>query len=180
MENFEGITLQTTPFQETGFIIQLFTKEFGIHPFIYKQKKSAKKAPLSPLLKIEGLTKPSSKDLWPCYEIHILSSFQSIRLNMEKLKMASFFFSFLKKYIPQKTPSPFFYHLIDSHLTALNEAKSPFVIGSSFLLKFYASEGMLDKTCCPEEDTLLHNDVSLLCVMENMKSVFEKHAKGGT
>lgn len=178
MDHFEAICLEAMPYQESLVIASVFSKQFGLFSFIHKRTPTHPAKNLSPLVKIEGVIASTQKELAKCSEIHVVSSYQALRLNIKKLNMAALLLKFCHANLPKKEPLPLLYERFDSHLIAMEECCCPAAIAASFLVKFHAEEGILchDDALRPFLVATVEEVSKMTCSDE----LLAKIAKGGT
>ena len=159
MESIEGIILRSQKFEDHGQILTLFSKERGVLSLMYKDSSKKEGRSFGPLLKVEALIRPSDKDLLRCFSLSILASWQALRLDYDRIRLAAGFLDLIGRTLPKKAASPFHYTLLDDHLKALSEAKFPYAIASSFFLKILQHEGILAHTLREEGKGFLEESV---------------------
>lgn len=180
MKAIEGIILKTSSFEERSHLVTLFSKECGLIQIVTKSYSQKIQQSFSPLLKVEAQVALSDKELWKCTHIMTTASYQALRLNLEKLKIASYLLKKLQRILPPKQPVEYLYTLLDSHLFAMGEYRSPYSVGASFLLKLYEHEGVLREKQDPLLKTLLKAEVAELRDIDCSVEILREIAKEGT
>jgi len=137
MQAVEGIILQTVRLQEKSEIVTLFSKEQGIISLVVKRQRQA----LSPLLKVEAEIRPSEKELKKCFHIQVTSSFQGLRLSLEKLQYASKIIQWISKELPRSEAVEPLYELFDTTLRQLCEEKDATQVAIRFMKAWKQHDG---------------------------------------
>ncbi|MFN4233431.1 MAG: DNA repair protein RecO [Bacteroidia bacterium] len=137
----EGIVLNKIDYTDSGIIVKIYTKNFGLLSFLVRgihRKKSAQKAslfmPLS-ILEIVFYNKENQEIKIP-KEIRLAYPFHSIQINLIKASMAVFIAEILLKSIRETFPDNRKYDFIKSsilHFDLQEEGFSNFHL--SFLIK---------------------------------------------
>ncbi len=193
MQKVEGIILKTSSFEESAHILHVLSKEFGLVSLVAKAYSSKLQRSYSPLLKIEAVVVQSEKELWKCKELVITQSYPSLRMSLDAIRLATHLIQEIYQIIPRRYAVETIYTLLDEHLSAFSTACSPYIIASSFLLKFFYLEGILAKipTDSMEENSFFQRIFEspiedLYCwegTLESSKNMFRKitkNAKEGT
>ncbi len=158
LRSVEGIILKTASFGEASHIITLITKECGVVSLVAKKHNCKGMPSYSPLIKVEAEVIQSHKELWKCGSLQLIASYQRLRLDLMRLKMASFLAKFLLAVLVPHAPVEKLYTYFDDCLTLLAERDNPHTIVSAFLLKLLHEEGQLASSLffSQEEQALCH------------------------
>lgn len=141
----EAIVLKSTPYQESGRVISLFTKTHGIlsaiAPRIGKKNVSLTNI-LSPLSHSHFELTRGKSDLHKINDASLISSFLPIRENLDRLTAASSILQTLSKtQLPEKPATPLF-NLLILYLTRLQTSKNPKALSLSFQIKLLRYDGL--------------------------------------
>lgn len=128
MHSIEAIVLKASRFQEHKQILKLFSKERGIVSIITNTRKVA----FSPLLRVEAQLLPAERELKKCKEIHVVGSYQALRLSLDKLQLAAGMLDFVGRELPEEEPVIELYELLESCLREMCETNEPKRVADSF------------------------------------------------
>jgi DNA repair protein RecO len=137
----EGIILSAIPFEETSYILNLFSKEWGRIKLVTKQPHRKHIQSYSSLLAIEALVIPSEKELWKCRDCHSINSYPRLRSRLESLYQGATISDLLAKILPLHLSLPAIYSLFSSFLENMPSFAHPHVAATAFLAQFCIHEG---------------------------------------
>lgn len=147
----EGIILKQTPLKETSVIATAYTKELGLLSFVTPTRGRHTRSLITPLSHLElVLTPPRSGELFRLHDVSALTTFLTLRNNLERIRSAgSCMSAILKSQLPNK-PSPALFTTLRLHLEQLeNSQMDPKIISAQFIIKLLKHEGLLEvpKNC---------------------------------
>lgn len=142
----EGIILSAIPFEETSYILNLFSSQWGRVKLVTKQPNRKHLQSYSPLLAIEALVIPSDKELWKCRDCHVTNSYPKLRRRLESLYQGASISDLLAKVLPLHLPIPAVYALFSSFLENLPLFAHAHVASIAFLTQFCIHEGFFPVT----------------------------------
>lgn len=150
----DALILKTTPYQEDGKILKVFTKQAGLISVIVKklrQKETFWQTVTSPLARAEFHITRRQSDLYTINEASLIDAHLEIRNDLSKLEAA---FAILRGILVSQYPekaSPELYQLTISYLKKLKTFPHPSTLSASFQMKLLNYEGLFPE--CREECT---------------------------
>ncbi len=169
----DAIVLKSTPHQESGLLLQLFTLELGFIHAIGTPSKIAPSFSITPLMEGAFFIKKSRSELFKIVDLHIFRLNQPIKENWSKLKVASDFLNLIRKTQIGFKPSPPLFHLFSLFLKELNETNFPFHLMAAFYLKVMRYEGLFDIEDLAEKTTILTEKIIALAFSKQFEKFYE-------
>lgn len=143
IEKDRGFILKRFNFRETSVIAVIYSRRFGKIKGIFKGFYSNKKEFMT-TLDIFSLNEiifyPKSSEIWLVSEAELISDFPYLRKNIEKAKVAAFFFNLLDKAMPLWDQNEAIFNLTNGCIKLIesSESKAFFI----FLIKFLTLAGI--------------------------------------
>lgn len=188
IRKFEGIVVSEKNFRETSKIIQVLTKEEGLISFIAKGAKNLKSDLRCSTTKLTyGIFNAYYKEdsLSTLTSVDIISNYQNIKKDIEKISYASFLLELTTQVIKNNAYSDVYSLLIDA-LDKIEEGYNPLIITNIIELKYLDFLGVslvLDECAiCGSKNnivTISSSNGGLICknCLKNDKIVNEKVIK---
>lgn len=139
-----GIILSTTPYFEKDKCIEVFTQPFGKQKFLCKGAQSTKSkwgGKIEPTYLAE-LHYYKGKSFLLLKEATIKQSFSGIRTDFNKISMAFYFVSIIKKSTSYNQPNPQLFTLLHYYLEALTKSEHLHQTKQNFETQFLQLEGV--------------------------------------
>ncbi len=140
-----AIVLKSTPYEDDGKILKIFTKDLGVISVIVKnliKKGSYLQTLTSPLALGEFHLIKRQSDLYVLKEATLIDGYFEIRQDLKKLEAACIILkSLLKSQFLEKSSDALF-QLTTSYLRKMKTLKNPTTLALSFQLKLLNFEGL--------------------------------------
>lgn len=141
----EGIVLKSTPFEDSGRILTLYTEKEGLLNLIVRkvgQKDFSLRNILSVLSLSEFHIHKGSGDLFRLQDASLVDCFLEIRNQLEKLTLAGGMLRQVAKMQLPLKPSPLLFKLLKAYLIHMKSSTNPAPLYFSFSLKHLLHEGL--------------------------------------
>lgn len=135
----EGIILRSVPFRDHDRIATLFTPELGLMTLLVKRSPSY----CAPLYRVEASYLEGKGDVKRCQEFSLLNSYNALRTDLPRLKVACDLLQTLQMSQWDERPAPLIYQLLIYYFERLAHENNLSFFGSSFRLKILHHEGLL-------------------------------------
>ncbi len=143
----KAIVLNSTPFEESGKILTLLTKDFGMVSAVIKtipDKRLDLVQASTPLFSGLFHLRKGRTDLFKIFEASALHYHHIIKQDLTRLKCSIDMMKVIIQTQIKNKPIPLLYQLLTSFLIELEKSKNPELITSTFFLKFLRHEGLLN------------------------------------
>ncbi|NBO24942.1 MAG: DNA repair protein RecO [Chlamydiae bacterium] len=171
----KGLVLKASPFQDSGKILQVLTKDFGIISILIKsipEKRLDLIQTSTPLY--EGLfyLKKGSMDLYKLIETSPLNYHHELKENFSLLKSAVEILQLIAKTQPKNKPLPLLYELTSIYLNELRHCLNLKNLLSSFYLKFLRHEGLFNLDYFSEKTLVDREKLTLMSYALKFEAIY--------
>lgn len=175
-----AIVLKTQPFDESGKIISLFTKNLGIQSAIIKSINPTRLdlvQATTPLYEGCYHLKKGRSDLYKIIEVSSINYYHLIKQDFTRLTCATLILKLIIDTQIKNKPIPLLYLLTSKYLHELETSSKPKIILLSFYLKFLRHEGLFDLQSFCEGSNELITPVTILCFSLKFDELYEVELK---
>jgi DNA repair protein RecO (recombination protein O) len=144
-----AIVLKTQPFEESGKMIILLTKDFGVQSAIVKaipKERLDLIQATTPLFEGNYHLKKGRSDLYKIIEVTPIHYYHLLKQDFQRLTCATLMLKLIIKTQIKNKPIPLLYLLLSKYFQELEKSLKPKNLLLSFYLKFLRHEGLFELT----------------------------------
>lgn len=159
-----GIVLKAIPFQESGQILTVYTKELGLAKFCAMSalnQKKAKGTKTSPLNEVELTYCMQNSELFKVKDSFLLHPHLKLRERLTTLQAGCDMIESIESSQPLLLANPPLYDLFSRLLKALPEALDPFTLAAALRLKILYIDGWLNLETLSTENSALMRQLAV-------------------